>query len=56
MSRYVDDQKAFWFSVKTGSVGFVAHSLEELKMGFKEVPMKSIKFHMREEKTTLRHG
>jgi len=37
MTRYVDDQKAFWFSVKTGSVGFVAHSLEELKIGFKEV-------------------
>ena len=50
MSKYVDDNGAFWFSIKTGSVGFVAHSLAELKLGFRKVPMKSLKFHMREDK------
>jgi hypothetical protein len=50
MSRFVDDNKAFWFSVKTGSVGFVAHSLAELKLGFTEVPMKCLKFHMRKNR------
>jgi len=50
MSKYVDDNSAFWFSIKTGSVGFVAHSLAELKLGFREVPMKSLKFHMRKDK------
>jgi len=50
MTKHVEEDKAFWFSVETGPTGFVAHNLEEMKRGFRHVPMKSIKFHLRDEK------
>jgi len=50
MSRFVSDNEAFWFSTETGNAGFVAHDMKELKEGLKKAPMKSIKFHLREDK------
>ena len=50
MTKNVSDGQAFWFSTDSGSAGFVAHNLKELKEGFKKAPMKSIKFHLREDK------
>jgi hypothetical protein len=50
MAKNVSDNQAFWFSTDSGSVGFVAHDLKELKEGFRKAPMKSIKFHLREDK------
>jgi hypothetical protein len=50
MSRIVSDNEAFWFSTEDGNAGFVAHDLKELKDGFRKVSMKSIKFHLRDDK------
>ena len=50
MAKNVSDDQAFWFSADSGSVGFVAHDLKELKEGFRKASMKSIKFHFREDK------
>ncbi|MFH0929522.1 MAG: DUF5752 family protein [Candidatus Aenigmatarchaeota archaeon] len=50
MSKNVADNEAFWFSTEEGSVGFVAHTTKELKEAFRKVPMKSIKFHLREDR------
>lgn len=59
MSKFVSDNEAFWFSTEAGNAGFVAHDVKELKEGFRKAPMKSIKFHLREDKndfeTWLRH-
>lgn len=50
MSKFVSDNEAFWFSTDSGNAGFVAHDLKELKEGFRKVPMKSIKFHLRDDR------
>jgi hypothetical protein len=50
MSKFVSDNEAFWFSTDGGNAGFVAHDLKELKEGFRKAPMKSIKFHLRDDK------
>jgi hypothetical protein len=50
MARNVSDGQAFWFCTKDGTTDFVAHNLEELGKGFRKAPMKSIKFHLREDR------
>ncbi|MBN2203031.1 MAG: hypothetical protein JW700_02515 [Candidatus Aenigmarchaeota archaeon] len=50
MTKNVSDEQAFWFSTEEGSAGFVAHDTLELRDAFRKVPMKSIKFHLREDK------
>ena len=50
MTRFVSDNEAFWFSTETGNEGFVAHDVKEFKEGLRKVPMKSIKFHLRDDK------
>jgi hypothetical protein len=50
MSKIVSDNEAFWFSTDTGNAGFVAHDMKELKEGFRKAPMKSIKFHLRDDR------
>lgn len=50
MTRTVSDNEAFWFSTEAGNAGFVAHNMKELKEGFRKAPMKSIKFHFRDDR------
>jgi len=50
MEKNVSNEQAFWFCTDSSSTGFVAHNLEELKRGFRKAPMKSIKFHLRDDK------
>ncbi|MFH1473441.1 MAG: DUF5752 family protein [Candidatus Aenigmatarchaeota archaeon] len=50
MTRVVSDENAFRFSTEEGPADFVAHSVEELRKGFRKAPMKSIKFHFRDGK------
>jgi hypothetical protein len=50
MTKNVADDQAFWFSTAAGTADFVAHNLQELREGFRKAPMKSIKFHLREDK------
>jgi len=50
MAKDVSDGQAFWFCTESGSTGFAAHDLKELKEGFRKASMKSIKFHFREDK------
>ena len=50
MTKIVSDEQAFWFCTEAGSAEFVAHSLDELRKGFRKAPMKSIKFHFRDGK------
>jgi hypothetical protein len=50
MAKVVSDNQAFWFCTEAGSADFVAHDLDELKKGFRKAPMKSIKFHFRDDK------
>jgi hypothetical protein len=50
MSKIVSDNQAFWFCTEAGPADFVAHDVEELRKGFRKAPMKSIKFHFRDDK------
>ena len=50
MVKIVSDDQAFWFCTETGSADIVAHDLEELKKGFRKAPMRSIKFHFRDDR------
>lgn len=50
MSKIVSDNEAFWFSTEEGSAGIVAHDIKELKHGLRKAPMKSLKFHFRDDR------